>query len=319
MSNPTAHIVDLGGQIRCGNLALEGAPTIGEPPGWFYEEIDGDRHYARRAEVEPLSRGEIPLCDLCAADSIRRSIAADHIRKATLKQADIDLGKAERRYEAAEENLDAARRETGELKKKLQQAIDDGHEEIADRELETCGYRGEAERLRGAVENQLAGFDEADILETPELLALAQALAPESGEGVAVVPAATICCGRTKSPPAATLRRAVWVCSEPCEPAPSPSPEAGEISEAVMLFAAKMEERLLANDHKGGWDGCDPGWLLGRLRDEVSELDATGFTDDASADPSGECADVANFAMMIFDNTRPWHKPAASEEESDGS
>jgi NTP pyrophosphatase (non-canonical NTP hydrolase) len=66
-----------------------------------------------------------------------------------------------------------------------------------------------------------------------------------------------------------------------------------------------MEERLRANDHKGGWDNCEPEWLLTRLRQEVEELAAEiakGGTRSFDADRLRlEAADVGNFAMMIAD------------------
>lgn len=45
-----------------------------------------------------------------------------------------------------------------------------------------------------------------------------------------------------------------------------------DIRPEVMRFAALMEEKLRKNDHKGGWQACSPGWLYGRLCQEVDEL-----------------------------------------------
>lgn len=79
----------------------------------------------------------------------------------------------------------------------------------------------------------------------------------------------------------------------------------------VVAFASAMEERLKANDHKGGWQDCAVPWLIGRLRDEVAELGG------ATAPMHGlsshgilhEAADVANFAMMIADVCGPLPTP----------
>lgn len=70
----------------------------------------------------------------------------------------------------------------------------------------------------------------------------------------------------------------------------------------VLKFARAMEERLRANDHKGGWKSEDPTWLLGRMLEEAHEL--------AQAVPDGavlhEAADVANFCLMVADVCWDW-------------
>lgn len=73
------------------------------------------------------------------------------------------------------------------------------------------------------------------------------------------------------------------------------------VRDSVQWFAQIMESKLQENDDKGGWDGCDLQYLSMRLTQERKEL--------ASAIKSGdkekiikECADVANFCMMIADN-----------------
>ena len=84
----------------------------------------------------------------------------------------------------------------------------------------------------------------------------------------------------------------------------------------VREFARHMEAKLRENDHKGGWNDCERGWLLRRLGQEVGELrralraneqrlQRAAWTDigrDASRRRiAREAADVANFAMMIAD------------------
>lgn len=71
----------------------------------------------------------------------------------------------------------------------------------------------------------------------------------------------------------------------------------------VLGFALEMERKLSKNRHKGdreGWVDESSDWLLGRLKEELSELRkaALNGTDE---DVRGEAADVANFAMMIAD------------------
>lgn len=69
---------------------------------------------------------------------------------------------------------------------------------------------------------------------------------------------------------------------------------------ALAAFALAMEAKLKANDHKGGWAGCDEHWLMDRLYEEADELcDAINKGDPEAVAP--EAADVANFAMMIYD------------------
>jgi NTP pyrophosphatase (non-canonical NTP hydrolase) len=97
--------------------------------------------------------------------------------------------------------------------------------------------------------------------------------------------------------------------------------EAAELRPEVLAFAKLMEKKLRQNDHKGGWQREDPDYILKRLREEVEEIAAYGghlvgaqirhleHPDDpqqksSKADSIGEeCADVANFAMMIADNS----------------
>lgn len=72
----------------------------------------------------------------------------------------------------------------------------------------------------------------------------------------------------------------------------------------VRAFAVAMEERLKANDWKGGWGDDSPDALLKRLGEEVVELRKEIRKPNAKKDPDQirrEVADVANFAMMIAD------------------
>ena len=70
---------------------------------------------------------------------------------------------------------------------------------------------------------------------------------------------------------------------------------------AVEAFARLMRDKLRANKHKAHWSACSDSWLMSRLWDEHAELlgaIARGTDDEIIS----ECADVANFAMMIADN-----------------
>ena len=76
---------------------------------------------------------------------------------------------------------------------------------------------------------------------------------------------------------------------------------------SVLNYAIRMEERLRANDRKGGWEGDKPASLLARARQELQEL--THAVTTGKSPPIGgrsrdewvwgEAADVGNFAMMV--------------------
>lgn len=74
------------------------------------------------------------------------------------------------------------------------------------------------------------------------------------------------------------------------------------LREPLREFAAHMEDVLRRNDHKGGWQNMTHHHLIFRIKDETAELvkavrrgDNDGIMDEA--------ADIANFAMMIYDVT----------------
>lgn len=72
------------------------------------------------------------------------------------------------------------------------------------------------------------------------------------------------------------------------------------MASVVREFAASMEAKLRANNHKRHWRLCSLGYLRARLSQELAELDEAL----ADGDPYlvlGEAADVANFCMMIAD------------------
>ena len=73
-------------------------------------------------------------------------------------------------------------------------------------------------------------------------------------------------------------------------------------------FSKLMEAKLQENKHKRHWSTCEHLWLLARMVEEVGELSSLmnrdrGLPEGASVRAiARECADVANFAMMIADN-----------------
>ena len=70
---------------------------------------------------------------------------------------------------------------------------------------------------------------------------------------------------------------------------------------AVIAFANALEAKLKVNDYKGGWADCSNEYLMDRLEGEVRELNFA--VDRQTAERiRAECVDVANYAMMVFDN-----------------
>lgn len=90
------------------------------------------------------------------------------------------------------------------------------------------------------------------------------------------------------------------------EQAKAPPPAvAGPLAAArpiVASFALAMEERMRANDHKGGWKEDAAAALFYRLREESMELQFALGEQGIPTSIRREAADVANFAMMIADN-----------------
>jgi NTP pyrophosphatase (non-canonical NTP hydrolase) len=88
----------------------------------------------------------------------------------------------------------------------------------------------------------------------------------------------------------------------------------------VLWFAQEMERKLKVNDYKGHWDNCEFSYLSRRLNQETGELrralqrfknlpEGPAYEESAMVAAShviAEAADVANFAMMIADQIRPW-------------
>lgn len=68
-------------------------------------------------------------------------------------------------------------------------------------------------------------------------------------------------------------------------------------------FTDVMQHKLDMNDAKGGWENETPKDLLMCLLVECTEL-AEAIRDDDIDNVVWECADVANFAMMIADIAR---------------
>lgn len=88
-----------------------------------------------------------------------------------------------------------------------------------------------------------------------------------------------------------------------------------KLRKSVEWFAKEMEAKLQENDHKGGWAGCRFSDLFPRIQHERDELMLTAvplkldtiaetLSPEDACQLIRECADIANFAMMIADNVR---------------
>lgn len=91
----------------------------------------------------------------------------------------------------------------------------------------------------------------------------------------------------------------------------------------VQWFAEQMELALRDNDYKGGWGGMSYRQLKSRLDEEVCEVELAYYAGHNTERLIRETADVANFAMMIADNSRifgrlinyiEWHETMLSED-----
>ena len=75
-----------------------------------------------------------------------------------------------------------------------------------------------------------------------------------------------------------------------------------EMQKHVSNFSRLMLSKLAANRFKGSWEKRNIKWLLSRLREEVNELGEAINNSEHFGQIWSECADVANFAMMISEN-----------------
>ena len=72
----------------------------------------------------------------------------------------------------------------------------------------------------------------------------------------------------------------------------------------VLEFSLAMQKELDENKHKGKFSwrkDCSLDYLIKRLYEEADEVVNCIGTDSSLQEVISECADVANFAMMIAD------------------
>ncbi len=78
------------------------------------------------------------------------------------------------------------------------------------------------------------------------------------------------------------------------------------LRDVLAWFAAAMEAKLRANDHKTGWAGIDVRDLWQMLLEELFELEQAI---EEGGDVVGEAVDAANFCMMIADVAKRGRTP----------
>lgn len=77
------------------------------------------------------------------------------------------------------------------------------------------------------------------------------------------------------------------------------------LEDPFIFFISRMRLKLSNNSHKGHWRNDNLMALRQRLLEELLELDeALGAVNPIAINIADECADIANFAMMIADNVR---------------
>lgn len=77
-----------------------------------------------------------------------------------------------------------------------------------------------------------------------------------------------------------------------------------ELRPEVQAFAEAMEAVLREHDdEKNGWEDCSPESLFLHLKDEVSDLEEE-LDWCKPEEAMHEAVDVANMAMMVWDNIR---------------
>ena len=72
----------------------------------------------------------------------------------------------------------------------------------------------------------------------------------------------------------------------------------------LQTFVIIMDDKLLANDYRRGWRGCDNKHLFNLLEDRMKDLRDALINNAEKAAIDSHCADVANIAMMISDIQR---------------
>jgi NTP pyrophosphatase (non-canonical NTP hydrolase) len=97
-----------------------------------------------------------------------------------------------------------------------------------------------------------------------------------------------------------------------------PSPSTIEYREAVAAFGEVMVAMLEKNAHKGrriAWQHWRPDCMAGRIAEELREL-AQAIESANAVEAMRESADVANFALMVWDWYQCRHRQSNAEDQT---
>jgi hypothetical protein len=72
-----------------------------------------------------------------------------------------------------------------------------------------------------------------------------------------------------------------------------------ELRPEVRAFAEAMETKMLANDHRGGWDATDYDYIWTEIHRHLGKMTLHVYQDRDKILP--DAADVANLCMILCD------------------
>lgn len=76
-----------------------------------------------------------------------------------------------------------------------------------------------------------------------------------------------------------------------------------KLRKSLREFAETQEGILKDKEHKGGWEVCTNFYLFQKLELELEELERA-LIEGIKTNIRKECADIANYAMMLADNNK---------------
>ncbi len=77
-----------------------------------------------------------------------------------------------------------------------------------------------------------------------------------------------------------------------------------KVRKSIRLFAKDMERKLEENGHKRCWEGTNLLVLKDLMMAEMEELEDEILLEGSGEDIAMECADIANYCMMIADRVK---------------
>ncbi len=83
----------------------------------------------------------------------------------------------------------------------------------------------------------------------------------------------------------------------------------GYINTSILWFSEKMKDELLKHLDRPGWQKEKVRYLWDRMKEEMDELGVAMHDNLTRDEIIKECADIANFVMMIADVYRERVKP----------